>query len=125
MLDFCLLRRNIDSWTYFLAVTCGPLEDSIRLEPERAPSTVAHSNLWSWAFLGFLIAVLPFATSKRNSERKTPAPSITTTPANLLDVERKHRTPLWEKLAVFIALALLIVNIFQTRATQKSANAST
>ncbi|HUC42235.1 MAG TPA: hypothetical protein VL913_00685 [Candidatus Micrarchaeaceae archaeon] len=36
----------------------------------------------------------------------------------------KHNTPFWEKLAVLIALGLLIVNIFQMRATQKSANAA-
>lgn len=36
----------------------------------------------------------------------------------------KRNTPFWEKLAVLIALGLLIVNIFQMRATQKSADAA-
>jgi hypothetical protein len=36
----------------------------------------------------------------------------------------KKRTPLWEKLAVLIALGLLVVNIFQMRSTQKAATAA-
>lgn len=68
--------------------------------------------------------------STTNENQNVPTnPSLSTntapTPPNFDNADGgKHGTPFWEKLAVLIALGLLIVNIFQMRATQKSANAA-
>jgi hypothetical protein len=54
------------------------------------------------------------------------ASPIAHSPANTPDSKdgKNSGTPFWEKAAVVIALALLIVNICQTRATQKAADAA-
>jgi hypothetical protein len=105
------------------------------LEPERAPSSPSQGSLWPLALLGTLLfALLP---SKRNhsgkshpqdrpsnkdsdTQRQTAlTPNIAPAPRDSGSTgESKKKNPLWEKLAVLIALGLLIVNVCQERATQ-------
>lgn len=104
------------------------------------PTDKLHS-LWPLAILGLLVALWP---SKRNQSSESIHPkdsadnednkvkAKTVLAANAVpripDTNstngRKYRTPPWEKLAVLIALGLLIVNICQTRATKKAAKAT-
>jgi hypothetical protein len=101
------------------------------LEPERGPSSPSQSSLWLLALLGTLL--FAFLPSKHNQFREpvhpqdsadnkdtdaqvttTAIPKIVPTPRNSGGTNQpKERTPFWEKLAVLIALGLLVVNVCQ------------
>lgn len=95
-------------------------------------------SLWPFALLGILVSVVALFSSKRNQSRKAVHPqessdnkdtsvqtqttltakAVPTPPNSNGAGQSKKGTPFWEKLAVLIALGLLIVNICQERATR-------
>ena len=113
------------------------------MEPGKAPASPPRISLWPLALLGTLL--FAWSSSKGNQRREPVHPQDSTSskdddtrsqPALIANVVPskpntesadggKKRTPLWEKLAVLVALGLLIVNIFQMRATQDAANTAT
>jgi len=112
------------------------------LEPGKGPSSPSQSSLWPLALLGTLLFAL--WPSKRNQSSKsvhpqdstdnkdagtqtqtTPIAKIVPTPPDSSNPKgSKDGTPFWEKLAVVVAIGLLIVNICQMRSTEKAAIAS-
>ena len=103
-----------------------------------------HASMWPLAFLGVVVSALSLFASRRyqpgksihpqdspdnkntDAHRQTaPTTNVVTTPPDSAKTNgSKHDTPLWEKFAVGIAFALLIVNICQMRSTEKAATAA-
>jgi hypothetical protein len=118
------------------------------LEPERESSSPSQSSLWPLALLGILFSWLAFSASKGNQCSKPIHPQDTADhkcgssrakvdvvsqvpppPSERNDTNRsKDPTPRWKKIAeIAVAvstLGLLIVNIFQSRATRDAADAA-
>jgi hypothetical protein len=106
------------------------------LEPQSEHAPSAQSSPWLFALLGALLFGASYL-SKRSQSLETVAsqdnaahrkqaapaqallvPNVPTQPGGSSPNRSKQRTPFWEKLAVLIALGLLVVNICQTRATR-------
>jgi hypothetical protein len=97
---------------------------------------------WPLAVLGTLLFALLPSKRDQSSESVHPqdstgnkdadAKKYTTLGANVIPTPpnsgnadgSKHKTPLWEKLAVIAAFGLLLVNICQMRSTEKAAKAT-
>jgi len=103
-------------------------------------------SLWPLAILGIVVSYLTFRRTQNNQTTETTLPQVNAkveryftprepmvvphippSPTDYSDTNgRKDGTPPWKKrleiAAAFIAFGLLIVNIFQMRATQKSAD---
>lgn len=103
------------------------------------PSSHSQSSWWPLALLGTALVLLSLRKSPVATNGGQPIHPQDSTGSKNPDISRqatlianpaptppnpgnangdKHKTPLWEKLAVGIALGLLVVNFFQMRATQ-------
>ena len=118
------------------------------MEPGKESASPSRSSLWPLALLGILVSTLTLFTSKRNqpsesvhaqdtTKQKSASPpkepaiisDIPISPSTNQDTKgSENGTPLWKKVleytAIFVALGLLVVNIFQMRATKKAAKAA-
>ena len=116
------------------------------MEPQKDPPFPSKGSLWPWAFIGILFSSLAYFASRRNQSSESDHTqetakangssipnadfSVIPDPATSENSISSHHltTPWWklslEVLATFIALGLLIVNIVQSCATRKAADAT-